>query len=356
MNATSLQVRNLSKLFGETTAVNDINFQIRPGEFITLLGPSGCGKTTILRMIAGFIEPDAGAILFDEKDVTQVPPHKRSTAMVFQSYALFPHMTVYENIRFGLRMQRVPENEQQKRISDAIELVNLGNLEKRKPYELSGGQQQRVALARALVVRPKILLFDEPLSNLDAKLREKVRVEIRALQKELKITTLYVTHDQGEALAISDRIFIMNKGKIEQIETPANIYNYPQNSFVADFMGIANIAKGEVVAHNDGIATIKTEFGLLKAKAEKEISKSVSICWRPEDMLLDFSEGSDNVVQGDVTQAVYMGSNTDVFISINGRSTRAQVSKDIKLNEGSPSVFHIPIDKIHIMEGDADAS
>ncbi len=354
LNVTALRIQNLTKMYGETIAVNDVTIDIRGGEFITLLGPSGCGKTTILRMIAGFIEPTAGNIFFDNQDITYVPPNKRLTAMVFQSYALFPHMTVAENIRFGLRMQKIPENEQQRRIAEVLSMVRLDGLEKRRPYELSGGQQQRVALARALAVRPKILLFDEPLSNLDAKLRESVRVEIRELQRKLNITTLYVTHDQGEALAMSDRIFIMNKGRIEQADTPVNIYKYPKNRFVADFMGTANIAAGEVVGYRGGIATIMTELGLFKAKAPGIMSKKVSVCWRPEDMLL-VAEGGENVVKGKIMQSVYMGNCTDVFLNVNGRTIRAHVSKDTEMKEGAAAVFTVPAEKIHVMEGEPDA-
>ncbi|HEB10171.1 MAG TPA: ABC transporter ATP-binding protein [Spirochaetales bacterium] len=227
-----LKIVNLTKRFDDVVAVDNMNLEVEEGEFITLLGPSGCGKTTTLRSIAGFLPLDEGEIYFNDRLMNNIPPYKRSTAMCFQSYALFPHMTVQDNIRFGLRMQKVPIEEQTKRIDEILNIVGLKGLEHRKPAQLSGGQQQRVALARAVVIRPEILLFDEPLSNLDAKLRERVRVEIRELQKRLKITAVYVTHDQAEALVISDRIVIMNEGRIEQVGDPFSIYRSPISSFV----------------------------------------------------------------------------------------------------------------------------
>src|SRR6188508_840651 len=230
-----LRLERLSRRYGDFLAVDDVSLDVADGEFVTLLGPSGCGKTTTLRMVAGFIAPDGGSIFFDDRRMNDVPPHRRNTAMVFQSYALFPHMTVAENVAFGLRMRKLPMAQRSHRIDQALDMVSLRGLEGRRPGQLSGGQQQRVALARAIVTQPDILLFDEPLSNLDAKLREKVRLEIRELQRRLGITTLYVTHDQAEALAISDRIVVMNGGRIEQVGDPSFIYRSPRTSFVADF-------------------------------------------------------------------------------------------------------------------------
>ncbi len=238
---STLTLAHVTRRYGGFTAVDDVSLDVADGEFVTLLGPSGCGKTTTLRMVAGFIAPDGGEIRFGDRQMTDVPPHRRNTAMVFQSYALFPHMSVADNIAFGLRMRKLSAAERESRIAEALDMVSLCGLEKRRPGELSGGQQQRVALARAIVTRPDILLFDEPLSNLDAKLREKVRIEIRDLQRRLRITTLYVTHDQSEAMAISDRIVVMNGGRIEQEGDPATIYRQPRSAFVADFLGAANI-------------------------------------------------------------------------------------------------------------------
>ena len=242
---STLTLAHVTRRYGGFTAVDNVVLEVGDGEFVTLLGPSGCGKTTTLRMVAGFIAPDSGEIWFDDRRMTDVPPHRRNTAMVFQSYALFPHMS-----GGGERRLRPPDAESAGgraggRIDEALEMVSLRGLEKRRPGQLSGGQQQRVALARAIVTRPDILLFDEPLSNLDAKLREKVRLEIRELQRRLGITTLYVTHDQAEALAISDRIVVMNGGRIEQIGDPASIYRSPRSAFVADFLGAANIVEGQ---------------------------------------------------------------------------------------------------------------
>src|SRR6185312_12921256 len=230
-----LRLNHLTRRFEGMVAVDDLSLEVADGEFLTLLGPSGCGKTTTLRMIAGFLGPDAGDIWFDDR---------RNTAMVFQSYALFPHMSVAENVGFGLLMRKLPKMESAARVAEALDLVSLTGLEDRRPGQLSGGQQQRVALARAIVTRPDILLFDEPLSNLDAKLREKVRVEIRELQRRLRITSIYVTHDQAEALVVSDRIVVMNRGRIEQIGDPDTIYRAPDNAFVADFIGLTNIIEG----------------------------------------------------------------------------------------------------------------
>jgi ABC-type Fe3+/spermidine/putrescine transport system ATPase subunit len=257
---TTLRLAGLTRRFEGYLAVDGVSLDVADGEFLTLLGPSGCGKTTTLRMIAGFLNPDTGDIWFGDKRMTEVPPHQRNTAMVFQSYALFPHMSVADNIGFGLMMRKVAKAERDRRVAEAIEIVSLTGLEKRKPGQLSGGQQQRVALARAIVTRPDILLFDEPLSNLDAKLRERVRIEIRDLQKRLGITSIYVTHDQDEALVMSDRIVVMNKGRIEQIGEPGSIYRRPKTAFVADFLGLANIVDGTLEARG----RVNTPVGALQ--------------------------------------------------------------------------------------------
>ena len=284
-----LTVRNLNKYYGDFKALDDINFEISEGQFVTLLGPSGCGKTTLLRIIAGFMGSDSGEIYFGDTLMNDVPPEQRDTAMCFQSYALFPNKTVYENIRFGLRMRKVPKDEQRRRVEEAMEMVNLSALGDRKPYELSGGQQQRVSLARCVVVRPKLLLFDEPLSNLDAKLREKVRVEIREVQKHLGITAIYVTHDQAEALAISDRIITMNAGRIMQNAAPREIYDRPSSRFVADFVGTANIVPCAVISRNGSRYTVRSEYGELCAEdpgCSLKVGEKGCLCIRPEDLHL----------------------------------------------------------------------
>jgi len=232
----SVQLLNITKQFDDVTAVKDLSLTVQDSEFFSLLGPSGCGKTTVLRIIAGFCNPTAGEILFGDRNVSAVPPNRRNTGMVFQNYALFPHMTVFENVAFGLRARKVPGPERRERVSDALKLVDLSGLENRRVTQLSGGQQQRVALARAVVIEPEILLMDEPLSNLDAKLRRDTRDQLRKLQRKLGITTIYVTHDQEEALTLSDRVALLDKGVCQQIGTPGEIRNHPANDFVASFL------------------------------------------------------------------------------------------------------------------------
>lgn len=241
MKKNYLELKNITKTYGNVFAVNNFSLSVDEGELVSLLGPSGCGKTTLLRSIAGFETVDSGEIVVDGKLINDVPPEKRDVAIVFQSYALFPHMTVFENVAFSLMIKGVPKEEQEKVVLPLLEMLKISNLKNRYPRQLSGGQQQRVALARALAKSPKILLLDEPLSALDAKVREEIRVEIRRVQKELSMTTIYVTHDQAEALSISDRIVVMNAGTIQQIGTPVEIYREPKNLFVANFVGVANI-------------------------------------------------------------------------------------------------------------------
>jgi putative spermidine/putrescine transport system ATP-binding protein len=254
MPEPALQLSSLTKRFGAMTAVDALDLVVAQGEFVTLLGPSGCGKTTTLNMIAGFLTPDAGSISLQGRAVQSLPPFRRDLGLVFQDYALFPHMTVAENVGFGLRMRRVARDEIERRVAEALELVQLSGLGERRPLQLSGGQRQRVALARALVIRPAMLLLDEPLSNLDLKLREEMRVEISALQRRLGIATVFVTHDQGEALTMSDRIAVMREGHVEQIGTPADIYERPATRFVAGFIGAANLVDGP-----DGAVVIRPE-------------------------------------------------------------------------------------------------
>ncbi len=252
MAEPALQLAALTKCFGATRAVDAIDLTVAPGEFVTLLGPSGCGKTTTLNMIAGFIVPDAGSIRLQDRPVEALPPFRRNLGLVFQDYALFPHMSVAENVGFGLRMRRIPRDDIARRVKEALDLVQLNGLDDRRPLQLSGGQRQRVALARALVIQPAMLLLDEPLSNLDLKLREEMRLEISALQRRLGIATVFVTHDQGEALTMSDRIAVMRDGRIEQIGTPGDIYERPATRFVAGFIGTANLIKSP-----DGVIVVR---------------------------------------------------------------------------------------------------
>ncbi len=283
MTAHDLELRALSKSYGESMAVDGVDLALGKGEMVALLGPSGCGKTTTLRMVAGFVEPTAGRILLDGADITEMPANRRDTGMVFQSYALFPHMTVRRNVEFGLRCRQVPEQELRRRAGEALEMVGLAALEGRYPRQLSGGQQQRVALARVLVLRPKLLLFDEPLSNLDAKLRVQMRQEIRRLQQEVGITALFVTHDQDEASTIADRIAVMNQGRLEQAGTPAEIYHQPATRFVADFIGTSNLIEGRVASADAGALLFEADAGGgFRAQGEAAPGARGALCIRPE--------------------------------------------------------------------------
>jgi iron(III) transport system ATP-binding protein len=308
----SIKISHLLKRFGSMIALDRINLDIHPGELFFLLGPSGCGKTTLLRCVAGFYKPEEGRIHLGDNDVTRLDPYKRNTGMVFQSYALWPHMTVSENVAFGLKQKKVPVTEMRPRIMQALESVRMLQYKDRKPNELSGGQQQRVALARALVIRPKCLLLDEPLSNLDARLRNEMRLEIRRICKEYKLTALYVTHDQKEALSIADRIAVMEGGQVEQIGTPEGIYKRPISRFVADFIGESNFLKGEISKIVDGQAVVTTAVGVFRGVISSPIYKlsegsKVYVlvrpeCWRFENNLL-----SENCVKGDIGSATYYG-------------------------------------------------
>lgn len=314
-------LKGLKKNYGNVVACDIDYLEIKDKEFFTFLGPSGSGKTTTLRIIAGFIEPDSGEIYVDDNLINNVPPEKRNMAMVFQSYALFPHMTVFDNVAFGLTLKKLPKEEIKKRVKNALELVRLTGLENRYPRELSGGQQQRVAVARAIVMEPNVLLFDEPLSNLDAKLREAVRFELRELQKKLGITSIYVTHDQAEALVISDRIAVMNEGKIIQIGSPMEIYEKPESKFIADFIGVSSFIEGKIIdIDEEGLSTLESEDGLkIKAvcsKAEKGAKAFLAV--RPEYVeIFPVKERSGiNVFEGEVKRLAYLGDTIDYRVSL----------------------------------------
>jgi len=279
-----VRFENVQKFFGDTPAVRDLSLEIREGEFFSILGPSGCGKTTTLRMVAGFELPDAGRIFFDDEEVTTLPPERRNTGMVFQNYALFPHLSVFENVAFGLRARKRPPAEIAERVAAALDLVEMRELQARLVTQLSGGQQQRVALARAIAVQPKILLLDEPLSNLDAQLRRTTRSELKSLQRRLRITTIYVTHDQEEALALSDRILVMHKGVAQQVSAPEEIYEAPANFFVMSFIGASNALSGRIAKIENGKMTIAGEGWqiVLPANPAQPVGTSVHITFRPE--------------------------------------------------------------------------
>lgn len=308
-----LQINNLVKKYGELTVVDRVALDIPDGEFLVLLGPSGCGKTTTLRMVAGFITPTEGQIQIGERDITNLPPWKRNCGLVFQNYALFPHMTVAENVAFGLEMRKVDQATRAKRVEEALRMVRLGGYGDRYPRQMSGGQQQRVALARALAIQPDVLLLDEPLSNLDAKLRQEVRVEIRELQRELGLTTIMVTHDQEEALTMADRLVVMSEGKVRQIGTKRELYDHPADTFVAGFIGRSSFIEGHVA--ESGV--FKTQSGMtMQVPNHYPVGRS-SLALRPERIAIgDAAKALDNVVEGRVEFVSYLGSVLDIHVRL----------------------------------------
>lgn len=326
MNETiNLRLESIIKKFpmregsGEFTAVDNVSLAIQKGQFITLLGPSGCGKTTTLRLIAGFESPTSGKIFLSGKDITSQPPNQRDMTMVFQSYALFPHMSVYDNVSYGLKIKRLPNNDIQQKVRATLDLMGLGALANRRPNQLSGGQQQRVALARALVMEPEVLLFDEPLSNLDAKLRVQMRSEIHQLQRRLNITSVYVTHDQDEAMALSDQIVVMNAGKIEQIGEPEAIYRYPATRFVADFIGRANFYETVVEGLEDGHAVVKLfeqPFRIALQQVRFSPGERVTVMMRPEAIHLT---NDPALKQVKIESAMYLGSEVEYTVRFDDR-------------------------------------
>ena len=307
---TSIRIQNLEKNFGAVKALSDINLFVEEGEFFTLLGPSGCGKTTLLRTIAGFYRQDKGDIYLGPELVNDKPAWKRDTGMVFQNYAVFPHMTVFENVAYGLRVRKLSRSEIDTKVASALKSVHLDGYEKRTPDQLSGGQQQRVGLARAMAIEPRVLLFDEPLSNLDAKLRVEMRDEIRAVQKQLGITAVYVTHDQEEALVISDRIAVVSGGKLQQVGVPWEIYKNPANLFVATFVGKVNLFDAELGADiGGGMRELKTESFRFTVHAPSGYTgTSVRVAFRPEDVVEIPDAGSQNMVSGKLTDSSFLGS------------------------------------------------
>lgn len=307
-----VSIENIRKQFGQAVAVSDFSLEIGDGELVAFLGPSGCGKTTTLRMIAGFIAPTAGRIRIGDTDVTRLPVHKRDTGMVFQRYALFPHMTVAENVAFGLEMHKVPKADRDARIRRVLDMVRMSELRERYPRQLSGGQQQRVAIARALAIEPKVFLLDEPLSNLDAKLRVEVREEIRALQQRLGLTTVFVTHDQEEALAIADRMAIMHDGIVQQVGSPDTLYERPANLFVADFLGKMNVFKGRGEAGN----VFQTDAGQRIAAPGGAGATHLGV--RPERVSLRAHSAGGNALAGVVESSLYLGSVLEVRVQLEG--------------------------------------
>ena len=307
----SVRLDNITKRFDSVVALERVSLEIQKGEFFFILGPSGCGKTTLLRIVAGFYRPEGGQVFFDDRDVTEVPPHKRNAGMVFQNYALWPHMTVWKNVEYGLAMRKVSQEERSRRIGRALEMVHMEGYAERSPNHLSGGQQQRIALARALVVEPDVVLLDEPLSNLDARLRLEMREQIQALQQEIGITMIYVTHDQKEALSMGDRVAVMQMGRVAQVAPPRSLYRRPSDRFVADFIGEINLLPGEVTEVLEEVC-VQTSLGEIRGRMTYDGTQKgdrVFCSVRPE--ALAFLEGEpvrgENVVSGQVRHVVYLG-------------------------------------------------
>ena len=316
---TSILLKGIVKKYGTTTAVAGVDLQINSGDLFFLLGPSGCGKTTLLRMIAGFIEPTQGTIAFGDRDVTDLPPNKRNTGMVFQSYALWPHMTVAQNVAYGLTVQKTPSSERETRVQEALAAVHMDGYGDRKPNALSGGQQQRVALARALVVKPEVLLLDEPLSNLDAKLRLEMRQEIRRICKASGITTVYVTHDQKEALSMADQVALLKDGLVQQLSPPRELYDQPQTRFAAEFVGETNFLPGEVITSGKGRVTVKTPGGELESSGAAPAGTTLTCSVRPECWRLGGGGGGGgSVIKGRCVDAVYLGEVAQYHVELPG--------------------------------------
>ena len=313
---TFLELSGVQKHFGPTVAVDDFNLAAERGEFVSFLGPSGCGKTTTLRMIAGFEAPTAGTIVLDGTDITNRPPNRRNVGMVFQSYALFPNMSVGDNVGFGLKVRKRPGDQIRKRVQELLELVHLGDKLDRYPYQLSGGQQQRVALARALAFEPQVLLLDEPLSALDAKIRVTLRHEIRAIQRQLGITTVYVTHDQEEALSLSDRVVVMSEGRIEQIGTPFEVYNFPSTGFVASFVGTLNVLPAVVVDPGAGRLNVAGQEFRISRSVSARTGSTISLALRPEMISLGEGPAGSNLLRGTVADVTFLGSIVRIRIAI----------------------------------------
>ncbi|HEY0387550.1 MAG TPA: ABC transporter ATP-binding protein [Gaiellales bacterium] len=353
--AGEVKVVDLVKQFGDVTAVDGINLHMPSGEFFSMLGPSGCGKTTTLRMIAGFEQPTEGQILLDGEDMAFTPPHKRNVNTVFQSYALFPHLSVFDNVAFGLKRQKRQKQEIRQRVGEALELVQLQGLEKRKPAQMSGGQQQRVALARALVLKPAVLLLDEPLGALDAKLRKALQIELKALQQQVGITFVYVTHDQEEALTMSDRIAVMSDGRVEQVGPPQEVYEEPTTTFVADFLGVSNLMTA--MAHGDSNGRCRVtvgDFELYAAQGQVHTTGETKIVIRPERVHLEPHDAAgENRVPAMVERVVYLGNANQIIVGLaNGDKVQALVQntgQELSYKQGDPVRVYMPPDALRVL-------
>jgi len=356
--ACGVVFEGVSKAFNDVRAVDGVSLDVRQGEFFSLLGPSGGGKTTSLRLIAGFERPDAGRIRIGDADVTETPPHKRPVNTVFQSYALFPHLSVGENVAFGLRFTDLSKQEKQRRVGEMLELVELTGYERRKPHQLSGGQQQRVALARALILNPALLLLDEPLGALDAKLRRGLQIELKNLQREVGITFVYVTHDQEEALTMSDRLAVMAAGRIEQLGSPKDVYENPATPFVADFLGVSNLMTAEC----DGRGGISLGGGTLTVEAGAAVpAGEVMVAIRPERIEIELlGGGTANRVRGTVTEIVYVGPTMQVNVTLDGgqaiQSLITNTGRDLEFARGDAVAVHLPADALRVLLEDPAGS
>jgi spermidine/putrescine transport system ATP-binding protein len=347
---------DLVKRFADVTAVAGINLEMQPGEFFSLLGPSGCGKTTTLRLIAGFERPDEGQILLDDADMAQVPPHKRNVNTVFQNYALFPHLNVFDNVAFGLRYKDVGKNEIKQKVDESLALVRLEGMQKRRPSQLSGGQQQRVALARALILNPAVLLLDEPLGALDAKLRKALQIELKSLQEEVGITFIYVTHDQEEALTMSDRLAVMSDGRIEQVGTPNEVYEEPLTTYVADFLGVSNLmdARAEGPDGNGRCKVRLGDFQLMAGQGESDARGEARIVIRPERVGLEAQGATgENRVPGMVERVVYVGSILQVIVHLApGQTLQAWIQNQgegLPYEQGTPVSVYLPVEALRVL-------
>ena len=356
MSGGDVQLIELAKRFGGTVAVDGIDLHIPAGEFFSLLGPSGCGKTTTLRLIAGFEQPTGGRILLDGRDMARTPPHHRNVNTVFQSYALFPFLSVFDNVAFGLRYKRIPKSEKAMKVQRALALVQLEGFEKRRPNQLSGGQQQRVALARALVLNPSVLLLDEPLGALDAKLRKALQIELKALQETVGITFLYVTHDQEEALTMSDRLAVMANGRIQQIGSPAEVYEEPSTAYVADFLGVSNLMS----ALGDGGGRVRLgDFQFMAARGDFGARGPIRIVIRPERVRLeDQGISGDNRIPGMVERVLYVGSTIQVLVHLaHGETLQAWMQNrggDPPWQQGTAVSVYLPADAIRVLVDETD--
>jgi spermidine/putrescine transport system ATP-binding protein len=352
-----IRLEELCKRFDDVVAVDGIDIDMPPGEFFTLLGPSGCGKTTTLRMIAGFERPTSGRILLDGNDVGRVPPHQRNVNTVFQSYALFPHLDVAKNVAFGLKYHKLDKQERAKRVGEALQMVDMSDFAGRKADQLSGGQQQRVALARALVLRPRVLLLDEPLGALDAQLRKNLQVELKALQDELGITFVFVTHDQSEALTMSDRVAVMNNGRVEQAATPKEVYEEPETVFVADFLGVSNLLSGEAMGADNGACAVQVGDRKLRARQGTTGARGdVKVMIRPERIEIEpHGSTGEERLPGMVERSVFLGNSYEVHVRVlGGELLKAMIPNDGSvssetLESGSAVCLHLPPDALRVL-------